>query len=117
MGSVMIYMLEIFAWVVPALIVAWLVGSGRVIGEHGRLRRPDPDRIPDVAVPADVQHVARTLIMSGQRTAAVKEIRRSTGLPLASALDVVEALRRGIELLSAVDHNDQDTARELRGGA
>jgi hypothetical protein len=102
----MIHILEIFAWVVPALIMAWLVGSGRMISERGRLRPPDPDRIPDVAVPVDVQHVARALIMSGQRTAAVKEIRRSTGLPLASALDVVEALRRGIELPPAVDHDD-----------
>jgi hypothetical protein len=102
----MFYMLEIFGAVVPALIAAWLAGSGRVISERGRLRRPDPDRIADVAVPVDVQHAVRMLIMSGQRTAAVKEIRRSTGLPLASAMDVVEALRRGIELPPPVDHND-----------
>ncbi|MEV1239144.1 hypothetical protein ACIBO2_18820 [Nonomuraea sp. NPDC050022] len=77
-----------------------------MISEKGRLRRPDPDRIADVAVPIDVQHVVRTLIVSGQRIAAIKEIRRATGLPLEPAMDVVEALRRGIELPPAADHSD-----------
>ena len=86
--------------------MVWLVGSGRMISEKGRLRRPDPDRIADVAVPIDVQHVVRTLIVSGQRIAAIKEIRRATGLPLEPAMDVVEALRRGIELPPAADHSD-----------
>ncbi|MCT9931811.1 hypothetical protein N5079_16485 [Planotetraspora sp. A-T 1434] len=77
-----------------------------MISAHGRLRRPDPDRITGVAVPVDAQHKARMLIMSGRRIAAIKEIRQATGLPLAPAIDVVEALRCGIELPPAVDHND-----------
>jgi hypothetical protein len=60
-------------------------------------------RVADVPIPLEVQRKVRELLQEKDRVAAIREVRRATDLPLDTSMDVVEAIRRGMELPTPAD--------------
>lgn len=92
---------------ITTLTTGRLVLTGRLIPVKGGLQRPDPERGATYAVPAFAQERARELVINGRRIEAIKEIRQATSLPLRPALDIVEALRTGAVLPTALVNEEE----------
>lgn len=103
----------VFMFVLLLVVTVLVIAAGR--GGRGSRAMPPPE-----AVPADLQLRVRELLGRNKTIHAIKEVRHATGLGLAEAKGVVDALRSGpiptTYDASGPRRNLAERARELRDG-